>query len=141
MEKEREKIIRELKNFFKKKKDVSFAYLFGSVARNISHSKSDIDVAVFLSGRGDRFDRRIDLIAELEKKFKKDTDVVVLNDARSVFLKHVIASEGVLVFEGDKEKRIDFEIRTAREYSDYLPYFKMYKDNILSGKKYDKVYH
>lgn len=141
MDKNREQIIAELKEFFKERKDVVFAYLFGSVAYDKHHSKSDIDVAVFLKGRGDRFEKRLELIVDLEKKFKKDADVIVLNDAKSVFLKYVIINEGCLVFEKDKEKRIDFEIKTVREYSDYLPYFKMYKDNILSGKQYDKVYH
>jgi predicted nucleotidyltransferase len=141
METSREKIIDELKKFFNKRMDVVFVYLFGSVADNIHHFKSDIDVAVFLKGRGDRFEKRLKLMASLSKIFKKDVDVIVLNDANSVFLKYVIVNEGVLVFERNQEQRIDFEIKAVREYSDYLPYFKMYKDNILSNKKYDKVYH
>jgi hypothetical protein len=141
MEKEKEQIIAELNEFFQERKDVVFAYLFGSVACDNNHSKSDIDIAVFLKGKGDRFDKRLELMADLGRKFKKDVDVIILNDAKSVFLKYVIINEGYLVFEENKEKRIDFEIKTVREYSDYVPYFKMYKDNILSGKQYDKVYH
>jgi len=134
MEDYREKVICKLKEFFKNRKDVVFAYLFGSIAYNNYNSKSDIDVAVYLDSDKDLFDERINLIVELEKKFKKDVDVIILNTTKSVFLKYVIFREGELVSEKDTEKRVDFELKAMRDYFDYAPYIKMYKEKLLSLK-------
>jgi len=132
MDRNREQIITELKEFFKERKDVVFAYLFGSIAYNNYTSKSDIDVAVFLKGKGDRFDKRLELIIDLEQEFKRDADVIVLNDAKSLFLKYFIVKEGVVVADKDKDKRTEFEFRTLENYFDYLPISRMYDDAILS---------
>lgn len=132
MDEKREQIIAELKKFFKKRKDVVFAYLFGSIAYNNYNSKSDVDVAVFLKGRGDRFDKRLELIVELEKIFKKDADVIILNDVKSIFLKYVVIKEGVVVDEKNRAKRMDFEFKTLQQYFDYVPIMKMYNDALLS---------
>jgi len=132
MEKEREQIIAELKEFFRERKDVVFSYLFGSIAYNNYNSKSDIDVAVFLKGKGDHFDKRLELIVDLEKKFKRDADVIILNDTKSLFLKYFIIKEGVIVVDKDKDKRTEFEFRAMENYFDYLPISRMYDDAILS---------
>ncbi|MFZ3054651.1 MAG: nucleotidyltransferase domain-containing protein [Minisyncoccales bacterium] len=132
MEKEREQIIAELKDFFKKRKDVVFAYLFGSIAYNNYNSKSDIDVAVFLKGKGDHFDKRLELIVDLETEFKRDADVIILNNAKSLFLKYFIVKEGVIIVDKDKDKRTEFEFRAMENYFDYLPISRMYDDAILS---------
>ncbi len=135
MEKYREQLIADLKEFFSKKEDVVFAYLFGSIAYNNYNPKSDIDVAVFLEeGSKDLFDERINLIVELEQKFKRDVDVVVLNSVNNVFLRYVIFREGILLFERDEEPRINFELRAMREYFDFAPYIKMYTEKLLSTK-------
>jgi predicted nucleotidyltransferase len=132
----REQLMSDLKEFFSKKEDVVFAYLFGSIAYNNYNSKSDIDVAVFLENKEDKdlFDERINLIVELEKKFKRDVDVVILNSVKDVFLRYVIFREGILLFRKDEEQRINFELRAMREYFDFAPYIKMYKEKLLLSK-------
>ncbi|MFA5431477.1 MAG: nucleotidyltransferase domain-containing protein [Candidatus Paceibacterota bacterium] len=134
MDQYREQLISDLKEFFSKREDVVFAYLFGSIAYNNYNSKSDIDVAVFLKTNKDLFDERINLIVELEKKFKRDADVVILNSVKNVFLRYVIFREGILLFKRDEEQRVNFELRAMREYFDYAPYIKMYKEKLLSSK-------
>jgi hypothetical protein len=132
MEDYREKIIRELKEFFKDRKDVLFAYLFGSIAYNNYNSKSDIDVAVFLDTDKDLFDERLSLINELETKFKKDVDVIILNTVKSNLLKYVVVKEGMVINEKNRDKRTDFEFKTLQNYFDYMPISKMYNEALLS---------
>ncbi|MDD5098339.1 MAG: nucleotidyltransferase domain-containing protein [Candidatus Pacebacteria bacterium] len=133
MENNREQIVSDLKEFFSKRKDVVFAYLFGSIAYNNYNSKSDIDVAVFLnSDKEDLFDERLFLINELETKFKKDVDVIILNTVKSSLLKYVVIKEGIVVDEKNRDKRTDFEFKTLQKHFDYMPISKMYNEALLS---------
>lgn len=124
-----------LEKFFLKKKGVLFCYLFGSFAYQNFTSKSDIDIAVFLDKKGGRdfFERRLELIAELSKLLKREVDVIILNNLRSIFLKYVILKEGRLIFEKDRGKRIDFELKTLNEYFDFKPILKMYQQRMLKN--------
>jgi hypothetical protein len=132
MDQYREQLISNLKEFFSKREDVVFAYLFGSIAYDNYTSKSDIDVAVFLKTNKDLFDERINLIVELEKRFKRDVDVIVLNNSKSSFLKYFIIKEGVVIADKNKDIRTELEFKILENYFDYLPISKMYNDAILS---------
>ena len=132
MDQYREQLISDLKEFFSKREDVVFAYLFGSIAYDNYTSKSDIDVAVFLKTNKDLFDERINLIVELEKRFKRDVDVIVLNNSKSSFLKYFIIKEGVVIADKNKDIRTELEFKILENYFDYLPISKMYNDAILS---------
>lgn len=127
-------IIKTLKNFFSKEKDVLFCYLFGSFSYQNFNTESDIDIAVFLDEKKIKnfFQKRLELIAKLSRLLKKETDVIILNDQHSLFFKYVILKEGKLIFERNPEKRIDFELKTLNEYFDFKPYLEMYRRRILS---------
>jgi predicted nucleotidyltransferase len=127
-----EKIRKKLTSFFKKEKGILFAYLFGSAVRGRLISESDIDIAVYLDKKRvkDTFKKRLKLMVEFERILKRETDVVILNDVKSVFFKFVIIKEGKLLFERNRQKRIEFELEVMRDYYDFSPFM----------EKYDKVY-
>jgi predicted nucleotidyltransferase len=64
-----------------RRKDVVFAYLFGSFATGKVHPLSDLDIAVYLDGL-DISEKRLEILGHLAGIFKTDEiDLVVLNTA------------------------------------------------------------
>ena len=51
-------IIPELKSYFIKRKEIIFAYIFGSLVQKTANKLSDIDIAIFINEE-DAFDGRI----------------------------------------------------------------------------------
>lgn len=133
--KTKQSIVPILKKVLRKEKRVLFGYLFGSQASRNAISKSDVDVAVYLDENHskDFFDERLRLIARLSRGLKKDADVVVLNTA-SPFLRYVVLKEGEVVFEKDKGRRIDYELKSMNEYFDFKPVRQMYHKKLLGRR-------
>lgn len=113
---------------FEKEKGVLFAYIFGSQALGKTNFESDIDIAVYLDEKRvkDLFEKRLSLIGKLEGILKKQTEVVVLNEIKSIFFKFVIIKEGKIIFERDQKKRVEFELSTIQEYFDFKPFIEKY---------------
>lgn len=113
---------------FKKDKDILFAYVFGSQASGKTDFESDVDIAVFLDKKRvkDLFEKRLFLMGILEGAFKKQTEVIILNEQKSIFFKFVIIKEGKVIFERSHSKRVDFELATVEEYYDYKPFLDAY---------------
>ena len=132
--------VKELKEYFEKRKDVLLAYLFGSSVQNVESAK-DIDVAVLLDERRikkDSFDVGIeiwlDLIPLLERS---DIDVVVLNDA-SPLLKHEVIKNGQVLFEKKPEIRWDFEVSSELNFFDLEPMRKLFWESLVRRVKEGK---
>jgi len=123
-----ESLIEILKSFFSEEEKVLFCYLFGSFACQNFNSKSDVDLAVFLEEEKNKdfFKTRLELIANLSKLLKREADVVILNNAKSILFKYAILREGKLIFARDMEKMISFELRTMRDYYDFKPFSEEY---------------
>lgn len=77
-----------IKRYFESRKDVAFAFLFGSQARGNTTIRSDVDIAVYfhpkkrrpLEVEGEVFYETEDRIwTDLERIFNKEVDLVVLN--------------------------------------------------------------
>jgi len=134
-----------LNSYFRKKKDILFAYLFGSAATQKGFNlKSDIDIAIYLDEKvKDTFKKRLRLMVETERSLNRETEVVILNDINSIFFKFVIIKEGKLIFERDHQKRVEFELKTMQDYFDFKPFIEKYNHIYLKRelarltKKYD----
>ncbi len=101
-----------------KKFGVKIAYLFGSRAKNFAAPKSDFDIGVLFKEDGsDLLDKSFHLGSELQKSFPAEVDVRVLNNAPSLFRYEVISCNLPLYSENEDE-RIEYEVRTAKEYID-----------------------
>jgi hypothetical protein len=126
-------MIKELKGFLQQEEGILFCYLFGSQATGTSISKSDIDIGLFFDKDqvDDFFEKRLELIGEISKLLKKDTDIVVLNTASS-FLKYVVLKEGKIIFERSQDKRVDFELKALNDYFDFKPVLEKYNQRVLN---------
>jgi uncharacterized protein len=94
----REEIVKLLRDYFEKREDIAFAFLFGSAARGKTRREGDIDIAIYFRpgkdvewenfGRAYKGETRIGL--DLERLLKKEIDLVVLNKARSVLADEIL---------------------------------------------------
>ena len=100
---------------------VLLAYVFGSRATGHVHPESDVDVAVLVDeslSADARYSERLALTGELSRLFRSDRiDVVVLNEA-SPLLAYEALRNGVCVYSASDDVRIEFQVRTVREYED-----------------------
>jgi len=115
--------------------DIELAYIFGSTASREERQGSDIDLAVLLPrsvSTRKRFSIRLALQAKLTQKYKKEFDVIVLNDIGSLLFKYVIISEGVLVYRRDEVVHTEFECRVLSEYADFRPFLDQYEAHYVS---------
>lgn len=108
---------------------VDFAYQFGSTVSGEVTKESDVDIAVCfkedLSAR-ERFEARLLIMEKLAHSFKRNVDVVVLNDLRSLFFRYVIIKEGRLIYDSGGGNYVDFESRAMGLYFDFAPFLEMY---------------
>ena len=117
--------------------EVVAAWLFGSVARGEARPDSDLDLGIVLRRRGDTaldHHRRLRaLAADLETVSEGRTiDLVVLESQGPIFC-HRVLSEGRLVHDADRERRIDFESDTHVRYFDFLPTWRIAAGVALDG--------
>ncbi|MFQ6014556.1 MAG: nucleotidyltransferase domain-containing protein [Anaerolineae bacterium] len=112
------KIVRDL---FKKYPQVKVAYIFGSQARGIASSLSDVDIAVLLDEDLDSaqyLDLQLSLMADFSEALgRDDVDVVVLNPA-SLILCHQVLKHGRLIYCADERVRFRFTYEANRDYLD-----------------------
>jgi predicted nucleotidyltransferase len=110
------------------------AYLFGSVARGEERQDSDVDVAVVLGCHRNLqladLDRCARMQDDLAGLLHREVDLVPL-DAASPDLQFRVLRDRVLLFDGDREARIEFEIHARNEYFDLLPYLTRYREDVL----------
>ena len=128
------------KSIIFKKHQVSFAYLFGSVAKKIANKMSDVDIAVYFSDElpiDQYLEKRLDLITELSTIFNRKVDVLVLNQ-RSDELVLEVLKYGRIIFEYHAETRIRFRYQFTRQYLDFLAYRDYYFSKVIERIKTGK---
>ena len=95
--------------YFKGRKDVAFAYLFGSVAKDRAHSESDVDIGVYFVPNNSALEYESKSIYANEDSIWRDLDAllgrrvdfVVLNRAASTVVSAVM-HEGEKIFSRDE---------------------------------------
>lgn len=110
------------------------AYLFGSVARGEDRHDSDVDIAVVLGRPGGPSLPDLDRLAQLQQRLsellQREVDLVPL-DGAPPDLRHHVLVDGILLCEGDRAARIEFEVATRNEYADHLPFLLAYRAAVL----------
>lgn len=104
----KEDLIKKLREYFHGRKDVTFAYLFGSKVSGITHASSDIDIGVYFKTKNNELEYESeteypgenDLWSGLERLTGCETDMVVLNRAPSILFDGVLKN-GVKIFSND----------------------------------------
>jgi predicted nucleotidyltransferase len=130
--------IANLSSFFQNELNICFAYLFGSRAKGYANEKSDLDIGIFFYHFIED-EKNPWYIFTLESKLSHligyNTQIVVLNNIESEILGFHIISEGILIIEKDKNKRIEFETCILRRYQDWQYFLQRH---ILSEKHQKK---
>jgi predicted nucleotidyltransferase len=123
-----------LELYFSKQENVVLACLFGSQARGTANALSDVDVAVLLEGHPDSeqcFEARLKLIGDLMGLLHtNDVDILILNQAPPA-LRFRVLRDGVSLFCRDRDRMIDFRVRTVNEYLDFKPILERHERAII----------
>ena len=126
-----------LSDYFSRRAEVRFVYLFGSVASGRANRLSDVDIAIFVDPKALERDYpygyRAEVITDLMKALGTNRiDLVVLNNA-SPFLRFRVIRYGKLVFSRAESERGAFQVRTLNEYNDLKPLWKVH-DHCLTER-------
>ncbi len=111
------------------------AWIFGSLAKGKIKERSDVDVALLVKKEFTHHENYFDLLGfmtDLANRLGREVDAVILNKAGEV-LKFEVRKHGILAYEADPEERKRFEIRSRRQYEDYLYMHRRYVSKVLYG--------
>ncbi|MBI2891471.1 MAG: nucleotidyltransferase domain-containing protein [Nitrospirae bacterium] len=105
--------------------DVLFAYVYGS-----ENPETDLDIALYLRETpSDLLHATVKWADRLQEVVDPPVDPFILNDGPLEWT--YAAQKGRLVFERDPAARIEFEVRTQREYWDWVPKLRILLDAAL----------
>lgn len=111
-------LLQSLRRHFESRKDVLFAYLFGSFADGRTTPLSDVDVAVYLGG-GDLAEKRLEILGKVMDILKTDeVDLVILNTA-PLLLRMKVLQKKTLLADNAPFARHAYESATIRSYLDF----------------------
>ncbi len=117
------------------KKEVIFAYVFGSVISGRMHRRSDIDIAVYLNDSPGLLDDKLAFIGRIMTALERDVDVIFLNDA-DIIITMQILTNGELLINNEPSKQILFKAAKLSEYADFKISRQIIEQNMLSGRIY-----
>ena len=107
------------------------------VDRGDAGPASDVDVGVLLAARGAGAASHHRLVGELASRleqitFPRPLDLILLEDQGLTF-RHEVLLEGRLLYEGDRERRIDFESDTVARALDFRPTWEIATSGRIAG--------
>ena len=110
-----EKRLQALKEYFDKRGDIAFAFFFGSAAKGRVRKDSDIDIAVYFKPEKDiewevrdrTYEGETRIGLDMERLFRKEVDLIVLNRARAILADEIIR-KGMPIVVKDKGMFLDF---------------------------------
>jgi len=140
------KTLERLRNYFEGRNEITFAFLFGSVARGKVRQDGDVDIAIYFWPGEDieweafnkvyKEERRIAL--DLEKLLKKEVDLVVLNRARAVLADEILR-KGKPILIKDRGVFLDFFCIISDEAEYVRDWFETYyKERKICIKQVDQ---
>ena len=108
--------------------EISAVYLFGSVLRGTDSERSDLDLGLLLEP-DEPADARHRFLGDLAARLEavagsRPVDLVVLNGQGPIFC-HEVIREGRVLYESDRERRIDFESDVIVRALDFRPTLEM----------------
>jgi predicted nucleotidyltransferase len=107
-----------VRKYFESRKDVAFAYLFGSMATGVVTPMSDVDIAVYLT-EGPYAEKKLKILGDLiDILHEERVDLVILNRA-ALSLKCRIVRKRVVLADNLPFTRHFFESQTIRSYMDF----------------------
>ena len=127
------KLTKQQLNRLARKYKINTFYVFGSQATGKTTKLSDYDFAVLLDDKvpAEKYgDYQIKIISELLRLVKSDhIDLVILNNKKiSLLLKYNVIKDGKILFEKNKNKRVNLEVNILRRWLDWQYFEKMWGD-------------
>jgi uncharacterized protein len=105
--------------YLQSRKDVAFAYLFGSLSTAERKPLSDVDIAVFLSRGDKRGEKKLEILGDLSDLLNTDEVDLVDLHTESLPLKIRVIKTGTVIADNDPFERHNFESLTIRQYLDF----------------------
>ena len=136
-------MLEQLKDYFEERKDIAFAFLFGSAARGKIRREGDVDIAVYFWPEKDleweafskRYKGESRIGLDLERLLRKEVDLVVLNRARAVLADEIVRSGKPIIIK-DKGILIDFFCIISDEAEYVRDWFETYyKERRLASRR------
>ncbi|HEX7714494.1 MAG TPA: nucleotidyltransferase domain-containing protein [Bacillota bacterium] len=121
-------ILQKLTSYFLERGELSAAYLFGSHVKGKNRPHSDLDLAVLFDPKLDvfqRFDNKLQIANDLEESLNVKIDLVDLESADLFFI-HQIMLDKLLIYEKDRERRVEFEVKARRDFFDRQHFYDLY---------------
>ncbi|MDY0082630.1 MAG: nucleotidyltransferase domain-containing protein [Ignavibacteriaceae bacterium] len=118
----KESVKKNLESVFKNETNVTFAFLFGSVAKNNLRYGSDIDIAIYFKDEPALIEIG-DLTLKIEKALNCKLDLVRLNDLDKLnpVLAYNVISEGIILINNDNRVFTEFIKSVVLRYLDFKP--------------------
>jgi predicted nucleotidyltransferase len=134
--------IKALKNYFSARKDVAFAFLFGSQAKGKATKLSDIDIAVYFyptKRHPIEFEEEVfykgedEVWDDLERLLKKEVEMLVLNRVSASVAASAI--RGIPLAINDGGLYLDFMEVVTAEAEDFM---EMVLTDFMERRKFEK---
>ncbi|SKC49477.1 type VII toxin-antitoxin system MntA family adenylyltransferase antitoxin [Maledivibacter halophilus] len=128
-------LINKIIKILKENKKIIIAYIFGSVANGKDTNGSDIDLAIYVSGKElDTFEY-LNLKRKLMDVCDREVDIVILNNANPL-IKHEIFRDGKKLFSRNEKMENNLIVHSLFEYEDMKKYYDLsYKCMITRIRK------
>src|SRR3972149_2012905 len=134
--------IETLKSYFSTRKDIAFAFLFGSHARGTATKLSDVDIAVYFYPKERHpveyeeeifYDGEHEICFEIERILKKEVELLVLNRVSSSVAASAI--RGIPLAINDWGLYLDFMLIVTAEAEDFMDFIiNDYAERVLLEK-------
>lgn len=132
MSSEKAQIVSTIRQVLSEKREILFAYIFGSFVDQENYR--DIDIALYLEDpkKADVLQLEFLLAEELERKFPIPFDIRVINHAPPGFVYNLLTRK-ILVLDRDTDRRAAFESLALREYFDFRYLLKEYLEAVADA--------
>ncbi|MEW6457072.1 MAG: nucleotidyltransferase domain-containing protein [Acidobacteriota bacterium] len=116
----------KLEECFKNRKEVAFSFLYGSQARGVATSLSDIDIAIYFYPKNRRpvefeelvyYEKEDEIWLDIERLLKKEVELLVLNRAPATIAASAI--RGIPIVIRDWGLYLDFMEYVTSEAIDF----------------------
>ncbi len=113
-------IIRQITQILRERKDIAFAYVFGSVLTSYYQlGKSDVDLGIYFEDEK-KPEQVLELADQISAKLEghPEVDIVDMRNA-NLIINHQIFENGAVVLENDPDKHTRFYITQLSMYIDF----------------------
>lgn len=122
----KQKEIRKLKEYFKKRNDVVMAFVFGSFTKGHQMKESDFDIAIYFNSEQEDFEKEDEIWSGTNKIIEdKEVHLVCLNNAPATLVSDVFKT-GIPLIIKDKKLYWELYLQKSTEAEDFVKFAEDY---------------